>query len=326
LAPSLLLRAAARALPAPVLACVLAGGAHAQGEPIQPLPPPPLLDARKVELGRKLFRDRRFSRDNSVACISCHPFQHGGADPRPRSVGAGGVLGPVNSPSIFNAGHNFRQLWSGAARSLEDQIDAVVANPRVFGSNWPAVLEKLGRDKDLADAFAAAYPRGLERASVLDALASYERSLVTPSRFDRYLRGDAAAITAAEKSGYQAFKRYGCVACHQGVNVGGNMFQKFGAMRDYFKDRAAAGRPPEEADRGRFNATGRAHDLHVFKVPGLRNVALTAPYFHDASATTLEDAVEVMFRYQLGRAAPAGDKALIVKFLHTLTGEQPVPP
>jgi cytochrome c peroxidase len=301
--------------------------AHGQAlEPLKPLPPAPQFDARKVDLGRRLFQDPRLARDNSVACISCHSFQHGGADPRPRSVGAGGALGAVNSPSIFNVAHNFRQLWNGGTRSLEDQIDNVLANPKVFDSSWPQALGKLRADTALVSAFAEAYPQGLDRASARDALATYERSLLTPSRFDRYLRGDGLAISMEEKKGYDLFKRYGCVACHQGVNVGGNMLQKFGALGDYFQAREAAGRKIGEADRGLYNVTKRPEDLHVFKVPSLRNVALTAPYFHDASAATLEEAVDVMFRVQLGRPAPGADKALIVKFLRTLSGEAPPAP
>jgi cytochrome c peroxidase len=158
----------------------------------------------------------------------------------------------------------------------------------------------------------------LQSKNIQDALAVFQRSLITPNgRFDKYLRGDKTAITADELKGYQLFKSYGCVACHQGVNAGGNMFQLFGVMGDYFAKRGNI----TEADYGRFNATKNPADKHMFKVPSLRNVALTAPYFHDGSAKTLSDAVDVMFRYQLGRPAPQADKDYIVKFLHTLTGE-----
>lgn len=286
-------------------------------EPIKPLPTDLKFDSRKVELGRKLFGDTRFAQDNSVACLSCHDFSRGGADPRPRSVGVGGAVGPVNSPTVFNSGFNFRQLWNGAASSLEDQIDRVIKNPAVFNTSWEQVLGKLGKDASLVADFKAVYPDGLTEKSVKDALATFERSLVTHSRFDRYLRGDAAAISAEERAGYEKFKNYGCIACHQGVNVGGNMFQVFGAMDDYFKNRGDIKNP----DLGRYNVTKRESDKHLFKVPSLRNVELTAPYFHDGSAKTIEEAVDVMFRYQLGRRGPAEDKALIIKFLRTLTGE-----
>jgi cytochrome c peroxidase len=194
----------------------------------------------------------------------------------------------------------------------------VVRNPVEMGSKWDEIIRRVSNDPKYKTAFAAAYKDGVTQANIQSALATYERTLITPnSRFDKYLRGDANAITAAEKAGYAKFKQYGCVACHQGVNVGGNMFQKFGVMGNYFEKRGN----PTEADLGRYLVTRVEADKHVFKVPSLRNVALTAPYFHDASAKTLEDAVDVMFRYQLGRVASKEDKEAIVRFLNTLTGE-----
>lgn len=301
-----------------LLAALLPLSATALDEPLRPLPGEVTQDPARVALGAKLFQDRRFARDDSVSCASCHDLARGGADARPRSVGAGGALGAVNAPTVYNSGLNFRQQWSGGAASLEEIVDRVVKNPKVFDTKWDDVLAKLGKDAGLVEEFRRAYPDGLTAKNTMDAIAAYQRTLITPSRFDRYLRGDANAITAEEKSGYERFKNYGCVACHQGVNVGGNMFQVFGAMDDYFKNRGAV----TPGDLGRFNVTKRDTDRHVFKVPSLRNVELTAPYFHDASASTLEEAVEVMFRYQLGRTAPREDKALIVQFLKTLTGEQ----
>jgi cytochrome c peroxidase len=290
-------------------------------EPLHPLPTDRKFDAKKVALGFKLFRDSRFAKDNSVSCISCHSFQHGGADPRQVPVGAGGVKHIFNSPSVFNVGFNFRQQWTGGAASLEEQIGKVVKSPRVFNSSWEEVIGKLSKDEQLTQEFKTIYPTGMTPDTISDALAVYERSLITPSRFDKYLRGDTNAITADEKRGYQRFKAYGCVGCHQGVNVGGNMIQRFGAMRDYFADRVKEGKQLTDADKGRFNVTKESDDMFMFKVPSLRNVALTAPYFHNGAAATLEEAVDVMFRYQLGRTAPAEDKALIIKFLTSLNGE-----
>ncbi len=289
-------------------------------EPIRPLPEHLDVDPAKVALGKRLFFDTRFSRDNKVSCASCHDFAKGGADGRTRSTGVAGRISPINSPTVFNTGFNFRQLWSGKAVSLEDQVDMAIANPKVFDSTWDGILARLASDASLVRDFKSAYADGLTRRNVTDALVTFERSLVTPSRFDAYLRGDAKAISAEEKKGYDRFKSYGCIACHQGVNVGGNMFQVFGVMRPYLgKDIAE-----QEMDLGRYLVTGRASDKYVFKVPSLRNVALTAPYFHNGSARTLEEAVDVMVKYQLGRTAPAEDKALIVKFLHTLNGTVPV--
>lgn len=290
----------------------------AAGEPIQPLPQEVVVDARKAALGQRLFNDKRLSRDNSVSCASCHLLTRGGADGLPVSPGVGGARGVINTPTVFNASLNFRQFWDGRADSLHAQAAGPVENPIEMASSWPEVVGKLSGDADLVVKMKAAYPAGLQAETIRDAIAEYEKTLITPNaRFDRWLRGDAKAITADELQGYQNFKKYGCVACHQGVNVGGNMFQTFGVMGDYFGRRGHL----TEADNGRFNVTKNPADRHVFKVPSLRNVALTAPYFHDGSAKSLEDAVDVMFKYQLGRAAPDEDKKRIVAFLRTLTGE-----
>ncbi|AKJ29364.1 cytochrome-c peroxidase [Caldimonas brevitalea] len=290
-------------------------------EPLAPLPAKPAADPRQLALGAQLFRDTRFAKDNTVACISCHSPRHGGADPRRLSVGSGGVTHVYNTPTVLNAALNFRQQWSGGAASLEEVVGIVLRSPRVFNSSWDELLGKLRRDSELVQRFEEAYPEGLTADTVADALAVYQRSLLTPSRFDRYLQGDVHAITDDERRGYERFKAYGCAGCHQGVNVGGNMFQRFGVVGDYFQARGVAGRPLTDADRGRYNVTDKPSDLFVFKVPGLRNVALTAPYFHDGSARTLEEAVDAMFRFQLGRQAPAEDKEAIIRFLGSLTGD-----
>ncbi|MCF7532969.1 cytochrome-c peroxidase [Pseudomonas petrae] len=297
-----------------------AGGARSQplDEPLTPLPLPPVQDPAKVELGRKLFNDVRLSVNASVSCASCHRLATGGADDRPFSMTASGQLEPVNTPSVFNASLNAKQFWDGRADTLEQQIEAVVQSPREMGNDWRAVIVTLGNDSVYQADFKAAYADGVSAANAQNALASYERTLLTPdSRFDQYLRGDTSILTTDEKYGYQRFKEYGCVACHQGVNIGGNMFQKFGVMGDYFAARGYV----TEADLGRYRVTGDEDDRYVFKVPSLRNVAVTAPYFHDASAATLADAVDVMFKYQLGRLPSEEDKRLIVLFLKTLTGQ-----
>jgi len=292
--------------------------ASPRNEPITPISPTRTADPARTELGNQLFHDVRLSGNNSVACVSCHDLTRGGADSRAHSLGIGGKPTAVNTPTVFNAALNFRQFWNGRADSLEAQIDAVIENPDEMGSKWPDVVAKVAQDANYQAAFSQAYPDGVTQANIRNAIATFERTLLTPnSRFDRYLLGDTDAISADEKAGYLKFKQYGCVACHQGVNIGGNMYQKFGVMGDYFKQRGN----PTDADLGRFLVTRDEEDRHVFKVPSLRNVALTAPYFHDASAKTLEDAVDVMFRYQLGRAASQEDKASIIRFLKTLTGE-----
>jgi cytochrome c peroxidase len=287
-------------------------------EPIKPLPPIAVEDPGRVQLGRQLFHDTRLSANGSVSCSSCHDAAQGGADSRERSLGFAGQPTEVNAPTVLNASLNFKQFWNGRADSLEQQIDSVVQNPVEMGSKWVDVVAKVSHDASYAQSFAASYKDGVTRANIQNAIATYERTLTTPdSRFDKYLRGQASALSPEEKAGYVKFKQYGCISCHQGVNVGGNMFQKFGVMGDYFAGR----RTPTNADMGRYLVTREEGDRHVFKVPGLRNVALTAPYFHDGSAKTLDEAVDVMFRYQLGRVAAARDKADIVKFLGTLTGD-----
>lgn len=287
-------------------------------EPIQPIPLSVPIDEKKVVLGQRLFRDKRLSKDNTIACASCHALEHGGVDGAPGSTGINGAKGTVNAPTVFNSGFNFRQFWDGRANSLEEQVAGPVHNPKEMGSNWSEVMAKLSQDATLKALFKESYPDGIQPKNIQNAIATFERSLITPnSRFDRYLRGDTAALNSDELRGYQHFKNYGCVACHQGVNAGGNMYQVFGVMGDYFAARGGV----NDADLGRFNVTKDEADRYVFKVPSLRNVALTAPYFHDGSARTLGDAVDVMFRFQLGRTAPQRDKEQIVKFLHTLTGE-----
>jgi cytochrome c peroxidase len=289
-----------------------------QQEPIKPIPTDVKFDEKKAALGEKLFNDKRLSKDNSVACVTCHALSTGGVDRAQVSTGIGGVKGPINAPTVFNAGFNFRQFWDGRASSLEEQATGPVHNPKEMGSSWQEVIGKLSGDKDLAASFKSAFPDGVQAKNIQSALAEFQRSLVTPnSKFDKYLRGDKNALNESEQKGYQLFKNYGCIACHQGVNVGGNMYQVFGVMGDYFKQRGNM----TEADLGRYNVTKNDADKHMFKVPSLRNVAVTAPYFHDGSVKTLPEAVEVMFRYQLGRSAPQADKDLIVKFLQTLTGE-----
>jgi cytochrome c peroxidase len=288
-------------------------------EPIKPVPTENKLNPAKVALGDRLFHDKRLSRDNSMACASCHDLERGGVDGSPFSVGIGGAVGGINAPTVYNAALNFRQFWDGRAASLEEQAAGPVHNPIEMGSNWPEVLAKLNKDQAVVGEFKKLYPDGMTPKNIQDAIAVFERSLVTPNaRFDKYLRGDKAALNGDEVRGYQLFKSYGCVACHQGVNVGGNMFQTFGVMGDYFGKRGN----PQPSDLGRYNVTKAESDKHVFKVPSLRNVALTAPYFHDGSAQTLQEAVDVMFKYQLGRPAAPQDKELIVKFLNTLTGER----
>ncbi len=290
---------------------------------LQPVPKAVLLNPRRRELGRKLFHDGKLSVDGSISCASCHDLERGGADGRPVSLGVNGLLGQINAPTVFNSGFNFRQFWDGRAASLEDQVDGPITHPSEMGSDWQTILANLQSDADYSDLFEAAYGGEISQDTVSDAIATYERSLITPnSPFDRFLRGETDALDAQGLHGYELFLELGCVTCHQGVNIGGNMFQVFGRMQSFFADDEQI----SYADKGRFNITGREEDLHKFKVPTLRNVALTAPYLHDGSVETLEEVVQIMARHELGMELTSDEVAGLVSFLHALTGEQPETP
>jgi cytochrome c peroxidase len=286
-------------------------------EPITPIPGEIPGDPAKVRLGERLFRDAGLSRGQVVACASCHVLAEGGDDAQPRSPGSDGELLNYNTPTVFNAALSFRLNWRGNFRTLEQQIEAILLDRHLMNTTWQAVLSRLRADETYRQAFASIYRSEPAPAQVLDAIATFERSLITPDApFDRRLRGARAAITPQEERGYQLFKDYGCVACHQGVNVGGNLFQRFGIFHDPFSSQ-----PPRPADLGRFTITGASLDRFVFRVPSLRNVAVTAPYFHDGRAATLEQAIEEMGRSQLGRLLTTEEIGMIAGFLRTLTGE-----
>jgi len=285
---------------------------------VSPLPLTVELDSATLALGARLFHDPRLSADDTVSCSTCHNLATGGVDNRVRSVGVKNGVGAINAPTVFNSGLNFVQFWDGRAPTLEAQVDGPVTHPLEMASTWPLVLEKLQRDPLYSAEFAKQYPDGITPSNIKNAIAIFERSLITPnSRFDRYLRGESSALTDLEKKGYSLFKSYGCASCHQGINLGGNMFEKMGLMGDYFADRGNL----TDADKGRFNITHSVDNLYEFRVPTLRNVALTAPYFHDGNAKTLKEAIEVMAKYQLGRSMPPDDVQTIEAFLRSLTGE-----
>jgi cytochrome c peroxidase len=289
-------------------------------EPLEPLPAATAEDPRTVALGRRLFHDKRLSSDGTISCASCHDLANGGDDGRARSLGVGGKEGGVNAPTVLNAALNFALFWNGRAQSLEEQAGGPITNPLEMNAAWPAIVSKLGREPAYAAAFKESFPDGVTAENVKRAIATYERTLITRgAAFDKWLAGDAGALSADQKAGYELFKSAGCVACHQGRNVGGNMFQRFGILGDYFKDRGHV----TEADFGRFGVTKNESDRFVFRVPSLRNVEKTAPYFHDGSAATLDRAVQVMAKYQLGRALTEEQVAQIVAFLKSLTGPLP---
>ncbi len=287
------------------------------GEPVQPLPQKMDLNEKKVALGNKLFHDTRLSADNTLSCASCHALYKGGTDRMRFSTGINGQVGGINSPTVFNAVFNTKQFWDGRAADLVEQAAGPVHNPIEMGSNWEQVLAKLKQDAGYGEAFKSLYKDGMTGDNIADAIATFEMSLVTPnSRFDQYLHGKTDALNEDELKGYQLFK-VSCASCHAGKNLGGLSFERMGVKRGYFADRGNL----TEADNGLFNFTQKESDRHKFKVPTLRNIALTAPYFHDGSTDDLSEAVRIMGKYQVGKNFSEKEVSQIVQFLHTLTGE-----
>ena len=297
-------------------------------ESAEPAAPPvaaleaPEVDMEKVYLGRRLYHDTILSGDGSVSCASCHTLDHGGAEDKATSVGIGSQIGPINSPTVLNAVFNFRQFWDGRAADLQEQAAGPVENPVEMGGSFTDVVEAVGEDEWYAERFASVYggDEPITKDNITDAIAEYERYLVTPAPFDDFLRGDESALNEQEQRGWAAFQEVGCVSCHQGMNLGGTMYQKMGVVEDYF---AMRGGELTEADMGRFNVTEDEADKHKFKVPTLRNITLTPPYFHDGSQTDLREVVRIMARVQLGKQLEDAQIDDIVAFLGSLEGELP---
>ena len=293
---------------------------EARSEPIRPIMAEPVGAPELVQLGGRLFHDPRLSKDGTIACASCHAIADGGDDGRPLAVGINGAVGDLNSPTVLNSGLNLAQFWDGRADNLEAQAVGPLFAAKEMGGDIDHLLSFLRDDSYYSTAFARAFDDGVTLSNVQRAIAAFERTLTTPhSRFDRWLLGDESALTETELAGYQLFKDVGCIACHQGKNVGGNMFQRFGVLRNYLTERGKV----SKRDLGRFNVTQREEDRFVFKVPALRVAALTAPYLHDGSVATLAQAVAIMGEYQLGRTLNDAQVAQIVAFLKTLPGDVP---
>ncbi len=285
-------------------------------EPIQPLVSLTGIDTAKVELGRKLYFDPRLSRSGFISCNSCHNLSMGGTDNLVSSIGHQWHQGPINAPTVLNSSMNLAQFWDGRAKDLVEQAGGPIANPGEMGFTHELAVDVLRSIPAYVAEFHAVF--GTDTVTideVKQAIAAFEETLVTPdARFDRWLKGDDAAITDDEKAGYELFKGAGCTTCHYGTAVGGSSFQKMGVVAAYATRNPAVGRvgvTHDEADRMKF------------KVPTLRNVELTYPYFHDGAAATLDDAVATMGRIQLGREFTPEERGKVVAFLKTLTGQQP---
>jgi len=294
-------------------------------EAIQPVPSSVPTDSAKVDLGKRMYNDTRLSHDGTISCATCHVLEEGGADYEDERTSEGiyGQLGGVNAPTVYNSVFNVQQFWNGRAADLQEQAAGPPTNPVEMGcADWDEIVSRLSEDKALVEEFNALYPgEGLTQATVTGAIAEFEKTLLTPDcPFDLYLKGDKTALSAEELAGYDAFKKNACATCHTGVILGGKSFELLGIFGDYFAHRDAAIQYNSDDD-GLKGFTGNDSDLHKFKVPGLRNVALTAPYFHDGSYTTMEDAVRAMAKYELGKELPQSEVSAIVTFMKTLTGK-----
>lgn len=293
-------------------------------ETVRPLPDSIPYDARKAALGDVLYHDTRLSADGTISCATCHGLNTGGVDNKRYSEGIKGQLGGVNAPTVYNACFNFVQFWDGRAGTLAEQAGGPPLNPVEMGcQSFDEIVARLSEDKAFVDSFTVAYPQGLSQATITDAIAEFEKTLVTPnSAFDRYLKGDEQAMTAEQVAGYDLFKQYDCATCHAGVNMGGLTYELMGQRANYFEDRELTQKSGlTDGDNGRWAQTKDEHDRYRFKTPTLRNVALTYPYYHDGSVQTLNEAITMMAKYQVGREMSAADAQKVESFLNALTGE-----
>ena len=295
---------------------------------LQPIPDSLATDIRKVTLGRKMYNEARVSLDGTLSCATCHVIDQGGADSRGTRTSEGiyGQFGGINAPTVLNAAFNVEQFWNGRAHTLADQAAGPPVNPVEMGDQtWEQICERLSQDASLVAEFQSIYPEGITQATVTDAIAEYEKTLITPNdRLDQMLKGDENALTEEEKKGLAAFMDNSCAVCHVGKTLGGQSFETLGIYEDYYAAREQSN--PDivynDDDKGLAGFTGDTADLHRFKVPGLRNISKTSPYFHDGTQATIEDAVRAMFRFELGvKEAPESDVASISAFLRTLDGE-----
>lgn len=286
---------------------------------VQPIPDSINPNMAKAELGNILYHDGRLSGDGTISCATCHQIDKGGVDGLDVSVGIHGQKGGINAPTVYNSAFNILQFWDGRAKDLAEQAGGPPFNPIEMGSkNWAEIIAKLEQDEEFKQRFLAVYPE-ISGYTITDAIAEFEKTLITPnSAFDRYLKGDQTALNSNQIKGYELFKQHKCDTCHTGTALGGQSFEYMGLFDDYF---AARGTPLTEADQGRFAHTQNPADMHKFKVPTLRNVALTAPYMHDARTSDLKEAVRIMLRYQSGKTLPEKDVADMAEFLESLTGE-----
>jgi len=290
-----------------------------ENEPLQPLMASLQTDSAKVALGEALYNDTRLSGDSTISCAHCHDLNMGGVDRQQYSDGIKGQFGGVNAPTVYNSALNFLQFWDGRAADLKEQAAGPPLNPVEMGSkSFDEISAKLAADKEFSKKFLAVYPEGFNQSTITEAIAEYEKTLLTPSRFDKYLMGDKNALSAEELEGYKLFKANKCATCHTGVNIGGQSFEYMGIKKSYFDYR---GTGLTDGDKGRYSVTKNEQDLHKFKTPTLRNVMITPPYMHDGTVKSVEDAIRMMHQFEIGNNISDPDVTKIIAFLKTLTGE-----
>lgn len=285
------------------------------GEPISPIPQNSGVDENKAMLGKKLFFDTMLSKDNSTSCFSCHDVFNGGADSGAVSIGFGAKEGTINSPTVLNARYNFKQFWNGRVENLYEQVDGPMSSPVEHNIDTKTLEKRINNSNAYKQKFKEIYGvSNITKKLIIDAIVEFEKALITPnSKFDKFLRGEEQ-LSKKEKDGYLIFKEYGCITCHNGINIGGNSFQKMGSFFEYDLN-------TKYADR--YEVTGKKSHKNIFKVPTLRNINLTAPYFHDGSAKDLKEAINTMSKYSLGIVLLDDEVEKIIYFLKTLDGELP---
>ncbi len=275
---------------------------------------------QKALLGQYLFHSSELSAKEGKSCATCHIIKDGGDDNIALASGMNGEKRTTNSPSILHAYNNFNIGWTGEHASIEKLIDAVIRSPKANGGDKDTIIKKLSLNTEVKEHFKQLYADGVQYSNIIDALVHYLKSISKPnSRYDDYLNGKHQALNAVEIEGLHLFNSYGCKTCHQGKNIGGNSFQKLGVFENYFEQEKNT---INDTDLGRYNITQNKRDTYYFRVPSLRNVALTAPYFHDGSVETLDDVIVVMGKYQLSRNIPKQDREKIIQFLRTLTDKE----
>lgn len=284
--------------------------------PIQPIPKLKNIDPLWRNLGKALFNSPLLSTDNTVACASCHVLSQGGDDGFPVSAGINGSIGSRNSPTVLNSVFSFRQFWDGRSADLAEQVLGPIHNPIEMGSNFSQIILKLQQSPEFVQAFRQVSSVGITQEAIIKALVTFEESLITPNAaIDRFLLGDKYALSAQQKVGYQKFVDFGCVSCHQGRNIGGNLYQRLGRITDVPKKLLN--------DKGRFEITKNTHDQYVFKVPSLRNINRTAPYFHNGSVATLTEAITIMAKGQLGIDLTEADIQDLLALFEAFNGQLP---